>query len=69
MGRLGGLRVLVMPNTRPDGDGDGSHVLMIDAAPSYDANRSQARAPAQNGGKRSRIEADDTPLIDDPIPL
>jgi len=84
VGRMGGVRVLVMLNKRRDGDGDASHVLMFTEAPAYDGARAQA-APAEpaepshatapaNGrahrnGKRPRLVGEDEPLIDDPVPF
>lgn len=70
VGRMGGVRVLVMLNKRPESEGDATHVLMFTEAPqSGQASQAPANAPAQRGAKRPRIEDDDTPLVDDPIPL
>jgi hypothetical protein len=41
---MGGVRVMVMTNTRPESETDASHVLMFAEAPSY--SPSQAATPA-----------------------
>jgi hypothetical protein len=35
IGRMGGVRVMVLTNTRPEGENDASHVLMFAEAPQY----------------------------------
>jgi hypothetical protein len=70
-----------MENTRREGDGDATHVLMFTDAPAYDGARGQA-APAEpsheaspaNGrthrnGHRPQLAGDDVPLIDEEIPI
>ena len=71
VGRLGSVRVLVMPNTRPEREGDATHVLMFadgqpntssQAAPS-EPSRSKATHPrAPRGGPKEQIEDDAVPF-------
>jgi hypothetical protein len=69
IGRLGGVRVLVMPNTRPESGDDSTHTLFFTDAP----QRSQVApvepshpAPvhrrARRGGEKQQID-------DDPVPF
>jgi hypothetical protein len=54
IGRLGGVRVMVLANTRPEPGDTSTHALMFDAAPAYDATRGRA-TPAE------AQQHDDTP--------
>jgi hypothetical protein len=80
IGRLGGLRVLILENSRREGAGDASHLMMIAEAPAYDGTRNQAApteplssAPANGhqhrNGRRPRLDEDGVTLEDDPIPF
>jgi hypothetical protein len=46
IGRLGGVRVMVLQNTRPEPGDTPTHTLMFAEAPAYDGARGQA-APAE----------------------
>jgi len=77
VGRLGGLRVLVMPNTRPEAGDDSTHVLMVTGAPQYSqaapAEPTHAAPPAERHAHRGRRKLpthdDGEPLEDDPLPF
>jgi hypothetical protein len=53
IGRMGGVRVMVMTNTRPEDENDASHVLMFAEAPQY--YQSQA-APAESSHPAAQRE-------------
>ena len=42
IGRLGGIRALILENTRPEPGDDSTHTLMFAEAPAYDGTRAQA---------------------------
>jgi hypothetical protein len=75
IGRLGGIRVLVMPNTRPEDGDDSTHTLMLAEAPQRDATRGQA-TPAEPSEPTppatrqvTRRGEDKRPIDDDPVPF
>ena len=71
IGRMGGVRVLVLENNRRESDGDNTHTLMFAEVPQHDGMRSQAtpaepstpvRRRPQRNGKTHQID-------DDPVPF
>jgi hypothetical protein len=65
IGRMGGVRVMVLEYSRREGDDDNTHTLMFAEAPQYDAARSQftpAERCAQRGGEKQQMD-------DDPVPF
>jgi hypothetical protein len=71
---MGGVRVMVMTNTRPEGENDASHVLMFAEAPPY--GQSQATPipaePSQPKPARRRApprNAKTQQIDDDPVPF
>jgi hypothetical protein len=72
IGRMGGVRVMVMTNTRPESENDASHVLMFAEAPPY--GQSQAATPAepsqpkparrraQRGEEKHQVDGDPVPF-------
>ena len=83
VGRLGGLRVLVMVNKERDGDGDATHVLLITAAPDSSAVQETKREAAPNvppdarpawakaraRGSRSAVGGQRSQLPEDKLPF
>jgi hypothetical protein len=72
IGRMGGVRVMVMTNSRPEGENDTSHVLMFAEAPHY--NQSQAATPAEPSRptpahRRARRGEEKQQMDDDPVPF
>jgi hypothetical protein len=70
---MGGVRVMVLTNTRPESENDASHVLMFAEAPQYSPSQAAtpaaepsqpkpARRRAQRGGEKQQID-------DDPVPF
>ncbi len=67
IGRLGGVRVLVMPNTRPEPGDESTHTLFFTDAP----QRSQV-APAEPSKpmhRRTQRNGKTHQIDDDPVPF
>jgi hypothetical protein len=80
VGRMGGVRVLVMENSRAESERDGTHTLFFAEAPAYDGNRSLVaptgslssaldERPPRRGCNRPKLDDEVPPLVDDAIPF
>jgi hypothetical protein len=83
VGRMGGLRVLIMANKERSGDEDHTHILLITAAPDTGAAQTTERevspnappdarpawAKAKARGKRSAVGGQRSQIPNDPVPF
>jgi hypothetical protein len=71
IGRMGGERVMVMTNTRPEGENDASHVLMFAEAPQYSPSQATPAEPSQAKPVRRRTQhgTEKQQMDDDPVPF
>jgi hypothetical protein len=75
IGRMGGVRVMVLENNRREGDSDSTHTLMFAEAPQYGGTRGQV-APAEPPSHAKPVRRRTSPrnakterLDDDPVPF
>jgi hypothetical protein len=71
IGRMGGVRVMVLENNRRESEGDNTHTLMFAEAPQYDGTRGQVAPaePSKPAQQRAKRSGEKQQIDDDPVPF